>query len=737
MYFLPVSAGPEGLEPTGTEEGSGNRGGNRGANRGVLHPAALIGAFLIMLTATVGLMLTRGSITGGPAAVPLAALALLAVALGVLLLRRRMARVAVIAGLVMLSILPLAAIVSSSGNPDARGLLVWLVVPTLIAAGTHDELLHAAALWSAGAVAFAVVVIADQGPYGTAIDLCVVLGALIVLDVLVRQLALSMAGRLHELRRLSTSDGLTGALNRRGLIAAMPGLVARAERLETSVGVLLVDIDRFKQINDRYGHPQGDLVLQRVCRAIAGCLDRDDLLARTGGEEMVVVVAGPAEPVAEAIRRAVADSGVDPVATVSIGFVEAGTADCRPAQHLWDLVGAADRGLYAAKRAGRDRIRRGEVTQRPAAPRPAPPSSNPIALQPLHPGRRHNTLFGCALVVFNLAGLLALATGRISPPRPLALALLIGMLAGLLTGVLLLKVRPAIANAALATAILALDVLIGIVIVTAGNPNSRQIGLLTVVIPAVVAALYLGRRFNLAHQLLVFLLCATAAYRTGSDLLSWFLQTMLAAVALLCAAEFIFQLRRRHDRAVAELHRWSTRDPLTGLINRRGLDLAFGRLDRRRPIAVIVLDVDDFKQVNDRFGHAAGDRALAGLAAGLAALTDNDTLAARIGGDEFVVVSTTAHRPPLGSRLQEALCDLPLTLSVSSGRIDIPAGSVSGLWELVALADRRLTASKAARRALRVRPGHPFSPAGTRLRARPVPPGTTVSGIPETVREAG
>ena len=203
-----------------------------------------------------------------------------------------------------------------------------------------------------------------RGFVGTLVDLCVVLGALAVLDVLFRGLSLSMAARLAESRRLSVSDVLTGILNRRGLTAAVPDLVATAEGLGTCVGVLLVDIDRFKEINDRFGHGQGDLVLQRVCRSIAGCLPDGALLARTGGEEMVVVVAGPADPVATAIRQAVAAASLDPAVTVSIGFVEAAPADCRPVRRLWDLVAAADRGLYAAKSQGRDCIRRGSVTDR-------------------------------------------------------------------------------------------------------------------------------------------------------------------------------------------------------------------------------------------------------------------------------------------------------------------------------------------------------------------------------------
>jgi diguanylate cyclase (GGDEF)-like protein len=120
---------------------------------------------------------------------------------------------------------------------------------------------------------------------------------------------------------------------------------------------------------------------------------------------------------------------------------------------------------------------------------------------------------------------------------------------------------------------------------------------------------------------------------------------------------------------------------------------------------VIALDVDEFKRINDQFGHAAGDKALARLADGLAPLADQRTLAARTGGDEFVVVSTSLDSRSLTDRLREALADLPMALTVSIGRIDIPAGSTAGLWELVSLADQRLTVAKSARRAIQALPG--------------------------------
>ena len=567
---------------------------------------------------------------------------------------------------------------------------------------------------------------------GTLLDLTVVIGVLVVLDVLARQLARSMAARLAELRRLSSSDGLTGALNRRGLISAFPAVVARAQRLGTSVGVLLVDIDRFKDINDRFGHQKGDLVLQRVCSAIAGCLEDGDLLARTGGEEMVVVVTGPAEPVAQAIRTALAAAPQAPAVTVSIGFVEVAPDACAPPQRIWDLVGAADRGLYSAKNAGRDRIRRGHVDgHRPALPVPMSRGFTSAVRRRPQPGRAHNILFGWTLVIFDVAALLALVLGWVEMEPLVAAMLAAALVAGIGVGLAQLVVRPFLTRTVLAWSVIAADVLAVVMLVHSADVSHRQLALLTLMIPAVAAALYLGRTFVLLQEAFVLVICLVSAHRPGIDSVTWTLLAALSAVALLGSTEFIYQLRRWHDRTVDHLHRWSMLDPLTGLANRRGLDLAFARVGRHHPLAVVALDVDDFKDVNDRQGHAAGDELLAHLALGLADLADADTMVARTGGDEFVVISTAEPSAVVNHRVGVAVAELPEGLSVSTGMVDIPAGSGAGLWDLVAIADSQLTAAKTARRAARearIAAWAPPSARRRRARAQNASSLTAVSG---------
>ncbi len=171
--------------------------------------------------------------------------------------------------------------------------------------------------------------------------------------------ALSRAGSLRTAEMQASTDALTGLPNRR-YFDEFCGLLARRRRAEDAVGVLMVDIDRFKVLNDRFGHAAGDDVLKAVGRAIVGAVRDDDVPARYGGEEFVVLLRNPSEPVAleigERVRESVAALDLSalgiPAVSVSVGVA---VAD-RPDQPIGELVEIADQALYRAKRAGRDRV---------------------------------------------------------------------------------------------------------------------------------------------------------------------------------------------------------------------------------------------------------------------------------------------------------------------------------------------------------------------------------------------
>ena len=163
--------------------------------------------------------------------------------------------------------------------------------------------------------------------------------------------------RLREVH--ASVDALTGMPNRR-YFDEFCGLLARRRRADDAVGVLMIDIDRFKDLNDSYGHAVGDQVLRAVGGAIMAAVRDDDVPARYGGEEFVVLLRNPSRDVAvdvgERVRGAVGALDLDeygvPGVSVSVGVAVASVPD----QPIDMLVAEADRALYRAKRAGRDRV---------------------------------------------------------------------------------------------------------------------------------------------------------------------------------------------------------------------------------------------------------------------------------------------------------------------------------------------------------------------------------------------
>jgi diguanylate cyclase (GGDEF)-like protein len=167
--------------------------------------------------------------------------------------------------------------------------------------------------------------------------------------------------RATELEAMAHTDPLTGLLNRRRLLDLARIEIARARRHGRRLAILLVDVDRFKQVNDALGHRAGDAVLQDISRVCAARLRACDLLARWGGEEFLVVLpdtdpAG-ARRAAERLRIAVdgAPRGQGERSlrlTVSIGYAELLQGE----NCIGPAVDRADAALYAAKTSGRNRI---------------------------------------------------------------------------------------------------------------------------------------------------------------------------------------------------------------------------------------------------------------------------------------------------------------------------------------------------------------------------------------------
>jgi diguanylate cyclase (GGDEF)-like protein len=168
---------------------------------------------------------------------------------------------------------------------------------------------------------------------------------------------------LTATQALSSTDPLTGLANRRSLVDQAPRIWRQARRDGQRVAALVLDLDHFKRLNDTYGHAVGDAVLREVSDALAASVRPADMLARTGGEELVVLglVSDPdvAWRLAQRLRLAVVDSecGRQRGVTASIGVALAGPVDGEdPTDALWRLVDRADAAMYEAKQGGRDRV---------------------------------------------------------------------------------------------------------------------------------------------------------------------------------------------------------------------------------------------------------------------------------------------------------------------------------------------------------------------------------------------
>lgn len=160
-----------------------------------------------------------------------------------------------------------------------------------------------------------------------------------------------------HLEKLASTDSLTGAMNRYRIEHQVQMALANAERYDRGFCLLLFDIDRFKQVNDDYGHEEGDRILKTMVRVLESGLREGDELGRWGGEEFLVLVPAAADTeamaFAERLRAQVEDTefGLSAPITISIGV-----ARWRPGDSIKSLVVRADRAMYRAKECGRNRV---------------------------------------------------------------------------------------------------------------------------------------------------------------------------------------------------------------------------------------------------------------------------------------------------------------------------------------------------------------------------------------------
>jgi diguanylate cyclase (GGDEF)-like protein len=277
-------------------------------------------------------------------------------------------------GLLLVGAMARAFRTGREGDPDsrlvARGILVLILCLLCDLAMSLGWLPHVPALALAG---FIVLFLASARSLSNRFD-----RDFRELGALQRELEQRIEARTRELQaanaqlaEASRTDALTGLLNRRGFLEKGENEIVRSRRSGKPLCVVMADADHFKRVNDLHGHAAGDVALQGLANLLRGSLRSQDLVARWGGEEFILLLPETdvhgATQVAESIRRRIAlqplvVGGLELPVTLSFGL-----AEHRPERGLEGTIAHADAALYRAKAEGRDR-----VVAHPAVPMATP-----------------------------------------------------------------------------------------------------------------------------------------------------------------------------------------------------------------------------------------------------------------------------------------------------------------------------------------------------------------------------
>ncbi|WP_169064172.1 GGDEF domain-containing protein [Geodermatophilus dictyosporus] len=339
--------------------------------------AALVIAVLLVVGGATGLVnaaldgTVREGVTGWTYTATMVGLLLSAVPLVV---RRRVGRWSTF-GLVLLGHLVYVVVAQCIDDPVRYASPMMLLFSCCAAAWFLDRRMLGVVMALTPVACLAAMAGSYPSPVGLAVQVGVHGGMLVLVSVTVYLLRRRVQRLLAATEALSQRDPLTGLANRRHLVDQAPRTWRSARREGLRVAAMVLDLDHFKQVNDVHGHAAGDAVLRGVATALSDSVRPSDLLARLGGEELVVLglVADPAEAarLAERLRSAVAGSrsGHGHPVTASIGVALVNPVDGEDVtEALWRLVDRADAAMYEAKQAGRDRV----ATSRVPRPRSAP-----------------------------------------------------------------------------------------------------------------------------------------------------------------------------------------------------------------------------------------------------------------------------------------------------------------------------------------------------------------------------
>ncbi len=519
------------------------------------------------------------------------------------------------------------------------------------------------------------------------------------------------------LLRTSIEDHLTGLPNRQALPAILEREAAGATRTGAPLAIAVLDLDRFKEVNDSAGHHAGDAVLRAAADTWSRILDPQASLARYGGDEFVAVMPGlgasQAAVVVDDLRRA----GGHPCS--------AGVAEWRPGEPVDTALARADAALYRAKREGR-----GRVVQAPDTT--APDTTLPAALGPDGAGDDVGPARATApSAAANMATAVRTRTGRAIPGRPsptadrvVRLVRVMGMLYVAAGAIYLPQITfdpiPG-ARVAPAAAITASALVVGAAVAAGARWLARHVGMASIHIGLVVGMIAVATGSILARsgpEGIVALGIFAWIWMYAFTVFSWRLAAFYCALGSAFTIGYVVSTVGHNTASVAILTVYTAAgigvlvghlnqvlqhqariDAVTGLPNRAALERELARsvaVSTRAgtPLAVAVIDLDHFKDVNDSSGHHAGDALLRRFADEWRNGVRPTDLLFRYGGDEFVLLLPGCALDEAAALVERLRAAAPGPCSI--GVVDRRTGDTAD--SLVARADSALYAAKQAGR---------------------------------------
>jgi diguanylate cyclase (GGDEF)-like protein len=517
-------------------------------------------------------------------------------------------------------------------------------------------------------------------------------------------------------RRQALTDPLTGVHNRRGLAEDVATLGTAP-----GTAILLLDLDDFKGANSRHGHVGADRLLESVAQGLVGIARPGDCVARVGGDEFAILARDRTETELARLRRACDDTvgsartaanlpGPDAAASIGVAICP------QDGGNLSELLDAADRSMYAdkaTKPGRRDRSRAtssapAEAPRSPQADRPQRPVEPPISGGAVASWWRARPAQAITVATGSVASGLLTTVAILLPGADTTHTAAVVALAGaaIAAGLVVLVV----AHAAVYTAIDALAVpLIALGVYLTGGATSPLLPLIFFAV-AIAAYFFTPRRALVTLATAIFVCATPLLYTAGSPGLQYVERFVALVTTALTLAALVAYNKRALAAARAEAQELAERDPLTGLANRRQfharLDAAAAAAQHTDTVAALaIIDLDNFKRVNDCYGHSTGDRLLRAIAAALRVTVRPGDCIARIGGDEFaLVLSATAplESRRLGLRCVEAIeraaaetgcddCEVSATVGVA-----LLGQHAHDANDLIQVADRALMNAKDA-----------------------------------------